>query len=129
MIRIIGLVCLIAGITQGCARDGRSDEIRTAERRELPPIKVSGTTYEVYELSRSTNYKLIPKDDPKATFAVYVVVGPGRKLYCGVTAAGCEQVIRKFNNRPYKAKEKRKPIKTKAKKKPIKAEKEVLDGM
>lgn len=104
MIRIVGLVCLIAVMTQGCSRDGQFDETRTAEKRELPPIKVSGTTYEVYELSRSTYYNIRPKDDPNAKFAVYVVVGGGRKLYCGTTAAGCEQVIREFNSRPYKIK-------------------------
>ena len=104
MIRTIGLLCLIAGMTQGCAGDNQWDEIRTAEKRELPPIKVSGTTYEVYELSRSTYFDIRPKDDPNAKFAVYVVVGGGKKLYCGTTAAGCEKIIREFNNRPYKIK-------------------------
>ncbi|MEM5473395.1 hypothetical protein WNZ14_16815 [Hoeflea sp. AS60] len=129
MIRTIGLVCLIAGVIQGCADGGLIDEVRTAEKRELPPIKVSGTTYEVYELSRSTNYKLTPKDDPNATFAVYVVVGPGMKLYCGTTSAGCEKEIRDFRAKPYKAKKSKKPRKAKKSEKPYISKREILDGM
>lgn len=111
MMRIVGLVCLIAGMTQGCAGINEWGEVRTAEHRDLPPITVSGTTYKIYELSRSTNMNVPPREDPNATFAVYAIVGPGRKLYCGTSAAGCEKAIRKFNSTPYDAKQ------------------EVLDGM
>ncbi|WP_339757655.1 hypothetical protein [uncultured Hoeflea sp.] len=97
MIGKIGLVCLIAGIIQGCSGADQWGEFRRADRKDLPTINVSGTTYEVFQLSRSSRSGVEAKNDPNATFAVYVVVGKGRKIYCGVSAAGCEAAIRKFN--------------------------------
>ncbi|MCC0051789.1 MAG: hypothetical protein H6881_07925 [Rhodobiaceae bacterium] len=119
MIRKLVLLCLIAGITQGCGRNGQWDELRGAEKRDLPSINVNGKTYKVFELSRSSNPERRAQDDPNATFAVYVVVGPGKSVYCGRNAARCKNVIQKLVAKPAKAKAKPKP----------EVQKEVLDGM
>ncbi len=121
MIRKLGLLCLIAGMTQGCARNGQWDELRGAEKRDLPSINVNGKTYKVFELSRSSNPERRAKDDPNATFAVYVVVGPGKTVYCGHNASRCKKVVQELVGTPAKAKAKPKP-------KP-EVRKEVLDGM
>ncbi len=102
MIRTIGLVCLIVGLTQGCAGIDQWGEFRRADRKDLPPIKVSGTTYKVFELSRSSRSGVAARNDPDATFAVYVIVGPGRTLYCGTTASACAKAIREFNRKSYR---------------------------
>jgi len=117
MIRLIGLVCLIAGMTQGCAGDGQWDELRGAIRKELPPINVGGTVYKIYQLSRSSKPGVAATDDPKATFAVYAVDGKGKEIYCGRTNRGCENAIRKFKGV------------REVSKKSYKDKKEVLDGM
>lgn len=129
MIRLVGLVCLIAGMTQGCAGDGQWDELRGATRKELPPINVGGTIYKVFELARSKNPEATPQTDPEATKAVFAIVAPGTEVYCGVTVSGCERAIREFKIKQHKAKSKKKLSKAKSNKKPYKARKEVLDGM
>ena len=98
MIRKIGLICVIAGMTQGCS--GLGGWVKRAERTELPPINVSGTTYKVFELSDTDKDRLPSRQNSEDTFAVYAIVGPGKNLYCGSTAAGCERAIRRFIERP-----------------------------
>lgn len=105
MIRRLGLLCLMTGLAHGCAGLENWSELRTAESRELPPVKVSGATYRVIELSRTTEFRLPDRKNPNDTFAVYAIVGPGMKVYCGTSAAGCEKAIREFNRKPYKASE------------------------
>ena len=69
------------------------------ERIDTEPVKVSGTTYKTYALVYSTdkNYDN-PDNDPKAQREVYAIVGPGVKVHCGSSTAGCERAIRNFNN-------------------------------
>lgn len=102
MKRTIGLVCMIAGMAQGCAGVTGWSEFTRADRKELAPIAVSGTTYQIFELRRSSDPdRLSSQEDPKATVAVYAVVGPGKTIYCGASAAGCANAIGNFNSRPY----------------------------
>ena len=106
MLRTIGLVCLIAGLTQGCVGVAGWSEFTRADRKELGVIAVSGTTYRIFELRRSSNpSRLSSQEDPNAVVAVYAIVGPGKTLYCGASASGCEKAIREFNRRPYERKE------------------------
>jgi len=101
MMRRLGLLCLIAATTTGCA--GQWSELRGADRRDLPPIKVSGTTYKVFELSRTDEWRKTDRKNPNDTFAVYAVVGPGKTVYCGRTVRGCAKAIRDFNKRPFRS--------------------------
>lgn len=103
MIRKLGLLCLMTGLAHGCAGLENWSELRGAESRELPSVKVSGATYRVFELSRTAEFRLPDRNKPNDTFAVYAVVGPGMKVYCGTTAAGCEKAIREFNKRTSRA--------------------------
>lgn len=119
MIRKVGLLCLIAAMAHGCAGTAQWDEFRGAEKRNLPPITVNGKTYKVYELSRSSDPEIRAQDDPNATFAVYVVTGPGKTVYCGPNASRCRNVIQKLVGSPAKANAKPKSD----------VQKEVLDGM
>ena len=112
MIKKVGLLCLMAALVQGCAGLEQWSELRGPERQDLPPIKVSGTTYKIFELSRTTEWRMPDRRNPNDTFAVYAVVGPGKTIYCGRSASDCEKAIRRFNRRPY-----------------IDERKEVLDGM
>lgn len=103
MIKKLGLLLLMTGLAHGCAGIENWSELRGAEYEQLPPIKVSGTTYKVFELSRTTENRAPDRKNPNDTFAVYTVVGPGMKVYCGTSAAGCEKAIREFNSKRYKA--------------------------
>lgn len=118
MIRKLALLCLIAGMIQGCQGVDIGYEFKGADRRDLPPIKVGGTTYKVFELSRSTKAQNPTRKDTGDTFAVYVEVGPGKTIYCGTNLSDCWGAIREFNRKPYRAKKNRN-----------RAKKEVLDGM
>ena len=90
--RIPLILTALATLAAGCT------EFTGADRFTLPPVTVSGTTYEVFQLVRSTdpNFDDV-RDDPNATVAVYVTVGRGSVIYCGETAAACADLIRRFN--------------------------------
>jgi hypothetical protein len=103
MIRKLGFLCLIAATTAGCAGLEQWSELRGVDRKDLPPIKVSGTTYKVFELSRTDEWRETDRKNPNDTFAVYAVVGPGKTVYCGRTVRGCEKAIRDFNKRPFRS--------------------------
>jgi hypothetical protein len=120
MIEKLGLLCLIAATTFGCAGIEQWDELRGAERKELPPIKVGDKTYKIVEFSRAAEWRRPDRNNPADTFAIYAVVGPGKQIYCGSSVSQCDAAIREFLEGPKKPK---------ANKKPVKAEKEVLDGM
>lgn len=117
MIRTVGLVCLIAGMAQGCAKDGQWSEFRGAHQKELQPITLNDKTYRIFELSRSSKEGLAVKDDPDATIIVYADVGKGKRVDCGRTVRGCKKAIRKFQGT------------REVSKKSYKDKKEVLDGM
>ena len=120
MIRKLVLLGLITGLAQGCANIEQWDELRGADRRALPPIKVGDKTYKILEFSRAAEWRKADRKNPADTFAIYAVVGPGKTIYCGSSVSQCDEAIREFNKRPNRAK---------AKKKPVEAEKEVIDGM
>jgi hypothetical protein len=103
MIEKLGLLCLIAATTFGCAGIEQWDELRGAERKELPPIKVGDKTYKIFELSRTDEWRETDRKNPNDTFAVYAVVGPGKTVYCGRTVRGCAKAIRDFNKRPFRS--------------------------
>jgi hypothetical protein len=73
--------------------------LQGATRIEQGTVSVSGTEYQTYLLIRSTdqNYNN-PQNDPAATRAYYAIVGPGATVYCGISGAGCDAAIRRFNN-------------------------------
>jgi hypothetical protein len=76
-----------AGVLQGAARI------------EQGTVMVSGTEYQTYLLIRSTDPSYRdPENDPAATRAYYAIVGPGATVYCGISSAGCDAAIRRFNN-------------------------------
>jgi len=80
----------------GC---GDSTATVGATRFEQQPVTVSGTTYQVYMLVRSTDLAYSnPLNDPLATRAVYARVGSSATVYCGPSINGCEAAIRGFNN-------------------------------
>lgn len=86
------IIGALLALTAGCSSFTRP------ERFVLTPIMVSGTTYEVFQLVRSVDRDYSdPRNDPRATVAVYVTVGPGVVIYCGPTAARCATLIRQFN--------------------------------
>jgi hypothetical protein len=90
--RIPLILTALATLAAGCT------EFTGADRFTLPPVTVSGTTYEVFQLVRSTdpNFDDV-RQDPNATVAVYVTVGRGSVIYCGETAAACADLVRRFN--------------------------------
>ena len=90
---IFTAIAASAALLAGCS------VFQGADRYQLPPINVSGTSYEIFELVRSTNPDYDdPRNDHEATRAVYAVVGPDAVIYCGPIASGCEDAIRRFNN-------------------------------
>lgn len=73
-------------------------ELIGASRYEQRPVRVSGTSYNVYLLVRSTNPAFSdPRLDPNAVFAYYAEVGPGATVYCGPRSNLCYDAIRRFN--------------------------------
>ncbi|GAB5463572.1 hypothetical protein [Hoeflea alexandrii] len=103
MMRRLGLLCLIAATATGCAGLEQWSEFKGADRKELPAIKVSGTTYKVFELSRTDESRVADRKNPNDTFAVYAVVGPGKTIYCGQAVGDCAKAIRDFNKRPFRS--------------------------
>ncbi|WP_323035708.1 hypothetical protein [Pararhodobacter sp.] len=84
---------LVATMLVGCS------EFTRASRYALDPITSDDRQFEVFMLVRSVNPEYTdPRQDPEATTAVYVTVAPGRVIYCGATASGCHDVVRRFRN-------------------------------
>lgn len=88
-------IALVSGL---CALAGCASLFDRGNTYELAPVTVESTEYTIFERVRSENTSVDdPRNDPRATRAVYARVGQGATVYCGTSRVGCEAAILRFN--------------------------------